>query len=440
MENDVFFRLNKNFRTVLFFLYFFCIGIFANAQNVESESDNEDETEISDEKAEEKWQVLEWEEPYPDSVLNYEVTIQEIKFDKKTKKQIFVDCRKIKTEDNESSVKITPILPSGNYRYKITTYDLIGFPAAVSEWKDFLIYKSYKPVVKGISSAITFNSTVYLEEYNDGVFNVEGRNLFNTPNEENQFNCTTYYLMSSIGLERKVLIPEILEHNKNNKNLKVAFDIEKLDVGIYNFIARDASGKTSEINSDNELVVKFKKPMDLDVSLGYPFITNVIDETLPKYLEQKAFPTSVTARVSFFPMKHIWGYLGIGISGFASRINAPVKDYVIDGNLAIGNFYMAYQKPIYRRINDTQRKHFMTFEARVGGGATIFSNMAFHFPHGIDTPPLNSTSLSATAGVSLQYYIFSRLFVEVNADFVYAFVKDMKPGFFIPSLCIGWQF
>lgn len=440
METDVF-KLSKFLKVFSLSFYFFGVGFFLNAQEIEekenAESNEENELDIFGEDSEEKWQILEWEEQNPESVLKYEITIQEIVLDKKTKKQTFVKCRNFFTENNETSLKIKPILPPGNYRYKITTFDLIGFPSAESEWKDFSIFRAFKPIVKDITANVTFNSTIYLEEYNDGIFTIDGRNLFDIQSEQNQFNYTSYYLIGS--KEKKVLIPEILEHDKNNKKLKVSFDMDKLDIGNYHFVAKDISGKTSNIDEDSELIVKFKKPMDLDISAGYAFFMNIVDDTLPTYLQKKMFPTSATAKITFIPMKHRWGYLGIGVNGFYTRINAPVNNYVIDGNLSIANFNLVYQKPIYRQLSEKKRKHFMTFEARLGAGLTMFQQMAFHFPHNIDTPPLNSTSLNAAVGFSLQYYIFSRLFVEVNTDFVYSFVKDMRPGFFIPSLCIGWQ-
>lgn len=64
----------------------------------------------------------------------------------------------------------------------------------------------------------------------------------------------------------------------------------------------------------------------------------------------------------------------------------------------------------------------------------------FHFPHNIDSDPLNSISLSINAGALAQIYITQRLFIEPSADYIMT-VSDINTfGFIMPGISIGRQF
>ena len=88
-----------------------------------------------------------------------------------------------------------------------------------------------------------------------------------------------------------------------------------LDVGTYTFIATDASGLQNEIDKNNEIIVKFKKSVDFDISGGYTLPVILFDDTIKDYLGSNIWPLSFSARLSFMPFKNRLGYFGIGLTG-----------------------------------------------------------------------------------------------------------------------------
>ena len=392
--------------------------------------------EIEETPVEDKWQQLEWEEENPEFVQYYEVIIQ--KYDEEF--VAYSEINRLKTEDNSSYIRIQPLLPPGYYRFKVITYDLIGLPSVESEWKTFSIYKAYKPQVNDISSKVNGSSTLYLEEVNDGIFSVSGRNLFETSKNEKDIQFTKYFVVNQNDKKQNILVPEILNVENNNRKIEFQLNMKDLDVGVYDFFAEDASGLKSETNNSN-FTVKFKKKVDFDLSAGYVLPVILFDDTINHYMGANIWPLSGTFRMSFMPFKRSFGYFGVGLVGTYSRLFAEFPQYKIDGNLITAHLNFVYQLPIRFRIkNSDQRRHAFSLELHGGVGATFFNDMQFHFPHNIDSEKLNSINLSFDVGGAVQVYITSRLYAEVGVDFVMAFMSDMQFGVLHPSVCIGWQF
>jgi len=383
--------------------------------------------------AEDEWQDLSWIELNPDSVLEYGVVLQER--DPVKDEYVEINSYTVKggTTQVQARTKDGSLLKPGNYRYKVITYNLIGAPAAESEWYEFTVYQAYQPTVADAKTSISLTSTVYLDEANDGIFTITGKNLFANAEDANDTSFTNYALVN-VRLKKAAsnLVPQIIAHDDANKKLTVQFDMDALDVGVYHFVATDASGLKSEDTKDNLVTVKFRKWLDIDVCAGYVIPVALYDDIFKTYLNTSVFPLSGAARVTVMPFKHRYGYLGAALSASYTRIYSPFDSYYIDGNMMIAHADFVYQLPVI--------KSRLTVEAHAGVGVTALSNLSFHFQHDINSDPLSSVNLSINAGGAAQLYVVKRLYVDVCVDYVQAFMTNMALGMIVPSASIGWQF
>ena len=388
--------------------------------------------------AEAAWQLLEWDEDYPEYVQKYEIVIEE----KKDEKTGWTEINRLFTEDNTTAVQIQPLLMPGLYRYKVITYDLIGIPEIESDWFEFNIYRAFLPQVRGVEANVTHSSTIYLDEVNDGLFTVTGRNLFELQEGPLDLSFTNYSLVNAKRKNAEPLIPEILEFSDNNRKLKVQFDMNILDSGTYYFTATDASGLESEHNKDSILTVKFRKAVDFDVSAGYTCPIIVAGDKIKEYLNTTVLPLSANAKATFMPFKRRFGYLGIGADAVYSRLVTKTEGYELDGNYICANGILVYQLPIRikSKVDETKLRHIATIEVHAGAGVSMFQNTVFHFPHDINSEALNSINLSAMAGVSGQVYFTNRLYAEIGVDFVMPFIQSLPMGYIKPVAAVGWQF
>lgn len=415
----------KNKLLMILMMLLMAAGLYAQADNEE----------IEEESGEKAWQILEWEEEEPLFVLKYEVVIEELN----TKTLEFEEINRLMTEDNIPSIQVQPFLMPGRYRYKVITYNLIGMAEVESDWYEFSIYQAFKPVVTNITVDINKSSTIYLDELNDGNFTVNGRNLFTGQEGPTDTSFTTYALERIDG--KKKLVPEVTEHSDNNRHMQIHYDMKDLDIGKYHFVATDASGLRSDEEERNEIKIKFRKWCDFDVSAGYGCPVVLFDDTIEEYFGSKVWPVTAVAKMSLIPFKHTYGYLGLGIQASYTRMYNNTNSYDLDGNFmtALGNFI--YQLPVYLHAKDSvRRRHILNLELHGGAGVSFFNNFVYHFPHNIDSEPMNSIDLTFDGGASVQIYITQRLFLEPNCDFIMAMAPDMVMGFVQPSISVGWQF
>ena len=399
-------------------------------------ADGED-TDDNEEAVEDSWQYLEWDETYPEYVLRYEAVIE--RYSEKTK--TYSRISRLFTEGNETSVQVKPLLTPGNYRYKVITYNLIDVPEIESDWFEFKIYKAFQPEITDIHTTVNLTANVFLDESNDGIFVVSGKNLFDLSEGETDVSFTDYVLVSDRKASKTVLQPTILEHDDKNRRLKVQFDIKSLDSGTYYFIATDASGLKNEKSRHNEVIVKFKKRFDFNLSAGYSLPAILYDDTFSKYMGSSVWPLSASVRFSAVSFKHRYGYFGAGLSGTYTRMDKNFGDYKLGGNMILTHGLFVYQLPIRIQSKNTgMQRHLLTVEAHAGPGLSMFTGYKFDFGSDIYSYALNSGNFSILAGGALQYYITNRLYAEANIDYVNAFTIDMKLGILVPTLGVGWQF
>ena len=385
--------------------------------------------------AEDSWQRFAWDEEAPEFVLKYEVIVEA----RDDKGGGYAEVRRMFTQEN--SVRPDPLLPMGAYRFKIVTYNLLGLPSAESDWTAFTVIKAFQPEIRNVSVQANRTSTIYLDEYNDGVLSVGGRNLFLPEPAAEDAPSTSYLLVKDGRKGGARLSPEILEHAESGRSLLLAFDMDALDVGTYHLVATDASGLSTPADGRNQISVKFKKPSDLDVSVGYVLPVVMFDGTIRTYMGSSVWPLSAMARISFLPFKHRSGYFGLGLTGTYTRMSHAGAAYSVDGNLVTAHVNFVYQRPFKRRAAAGGGfRRFLLLEAHGGAGGTYFCNYAFHFPHDVSTEPLNSINASFDVGGAVQLYFTNRFYAEACMDVSVAVVPDISFGLFLPSVSVGWQF
>lgn len=357
-------------------------------------------------------QRFEWENLV--YVQKYEFHIEQKDAKKGTWNEIF--C--LETTDN--SVEIP--LDSGTYRYKIVVFNLLGQRELESDWIPIEIIKVYQPKVDSVTP-----STIYLENL-DGEVVLSGKGLLDssqlTFRNEEGFQVD----VQNLGSDEKF------------RELTMFAEPSLLVPGIYTLTINNEGGLSTTYEGIN---VKYRKPWDLDLSLGYTCLVNLFDSRFEDYFEKRFFPYGAGAKISVIPWKQNWGYLGIGVNGSYILMNdlstEPVlTGYRITGNYIDGYLNFIYQYPIRNRKKNNNVR--AIFEAHAGAGVVMLNDIAFHFPHNIDTEPFNIMYLSAQLGGSVQYFLTKRLYLELNCNFTFSPSADMMMGNLVPSLMIGWQF
>ncbi len=347
-------------------------------------------------------QTLSWQAS--ENALRYEVIIE-----RQSDDGSWIAENTYETQEGVSEVEVS--LLAGNYRYKVLVFNFLDLLEAESEWFNLSVFKAIQPFVEDLTPDL-----IYLDETQTGLFSFSGTDTLDN---------TLFYLELPNEPSRTVF-GEIVEHN--NDNFRIQFDMGRVDVGDYTFKAENPGGLTSAVGP---FVVKFLKPYDLNVTVGYNVIYTFPGE-IPLYFNEEFYPFGVNTRVTYIPLKRNWGQIGFELTGYWFLMNSSFETYDISAHVVPATLNFVYQLPIIKKR--------LFLDVHAGGGATFLLNTKFEFASGVESPPEHVVGIAANAGIALQGYILNRLFVELGADYIATFYEGTYFHLIAPTISVGWQF
>lgn len=405
----------KKFVCSLFFI-FFSLALFSQninqnanqAENQINQTENESALQMNNisssyvtenEKGEQIiTQKLVWEK---DDYVSHYIFILE----KKNNKGVYVQTINQKTTENFIELTLQP----GFYRYKLQVYNFLGKLDDEGFWQEFEIIRAIQPRISSVSP-----KQVYLDEENDGLYTINGRN----------FDENTRIEFFTNNHKANAIITQV----KNNE-IVYQVNLNRIDTGKYTLRVTNRGGLYAE---EENIAINFKKLMDFDLFTGYVLPVIPYDNTLKSYFNSTVFPLSVSFGFSFMPYKRGFGYFGLGLFTTYSRFFVNKDDYKISSNFLTTYLNFIFQKPLIRGK--------LVLDVHAGSGLAILNNCVFEFSKEVKSPPLNSFALSFDIGTGLQVYYTKRFYTEFRANVSYSIFKDVNVLSINPCVLCGWQF
>lgn len=377
-------------------------------------------------------QRLEWEKE--NNSLEYKVEIEN-KNDSSIKK-IFVTEKEF----------VEFFLPSGIYRYRITSFDFLGRKAFVSEWKDFVIYKAAFPSVKLIENKffVDFNKNEKIKIPLD-LKNVNPNSKIFLVNEN-----------SDERIEGKISFDSVkVKEDELNENISLFTDVIFDDVseGNWYFYIENSSGyysnssiiKIKKVNRKIEIVSidfedvveveevvespKEKKPYvvkDLNVLFGcdLPFI--VYNEFIKNFEQNKSIP-ALDVKVSWLPFTYSQFMFGGELSFSGKQFG--LANSLLDIKIPIVTSHLNFVSR-YNLISDK-----LGINLKIGAGYSISKIFGIN-----DAKDKLYGNVSMQSGVSVSYIPFKFMIMELGVDLTHVFVSQMNTGILSCYYCIGVRF
>ena len=349
----------------------------------------------------------------------------------------YVQIQFIDTKETEVELPLN----AGKYRYYLNIYNYLNYLDYSTEYINFEIVQTYHPIITSVSPTV-----IYLEEPQTGIFTVEGMEL----------RPDTIFTLENNIYEIQA---KILSTDSEYKRSRIKIDPELLDSGTYYIRAVNPGGL---FDTSGTIKITFKKPMDLDVAVGYAPVglldidkTKDENDTLIEFFSgddrsNVFWPLGLDARITFIPFKTAGVFFGTGLgmnffrakyTNYANEkisytIKAPAYSMHLD---FVSQFVLKKSLPWK-----------LVLDVHAGAGSFGFAGLVLEFPHYTTEPPLWSADFCMDAGVSLQIYRWKRFFFEVGSDFLWSitYSEDKKTGknspmmvyYIQPRLCVGWQF
>lgn len=348
------------------------------------------------------FQKLEWESV--GEVLSYQVSVEG-----RNRKGEWVQIDSQETQDTFIEVS----LAAGTYRYKIVVINLLGRLEYESEWYEFEIIKAIQPKVYGVSPSI-----IYLEDENDGKYVVNVNNI--------QENAVVQLVSERSG---RATLPIKYELSEDGKKIIFALDLSRINATEYRVRVMNPGGL---YELSDKTIIRYKKLFDFDLSAGYMPGIVIRDETMQKYFGTSFLGLGLGAKFEAMLIKQPWGYFGLSLNAAYYGVERKESGYTLSGNILVSNIDLVYQKVLIKKR--------LVLDAHLGAGVLTVFGTKFKFSNNIKSPNLASLNMCMNAGLSMQVYLWSRLYVEAGCDYVMPFMADMAMDLVQPELSVGWQF
>jgi hypothetical protein len=183
--------------------------------------------------------------------------------------------------------------------------------------------------------------------------------------------------------------------------------------------------------SRGTFTVAFKKPVDIYVAAAYaPLLA--LHGDLFRAFDSTLYPAGAQGRLGLIPVKKHYGYFGFELDASWNFLN--LKNDVFTSQLYLTGAQMNF---LYQR---RLRNRSLALNFRAGAG--VMWVLDYHFNFGIaDSEPLSSFYVKAGAGVSFQWFITRRFFIDAGLEYSTMFVSgEVSPGFILPLVGLGLQF
>ncbi len=302
-------------------------------------------------------------------------------------------------------------LSAGTYRYRVHVFNFLDRVESESEWFQVEVFRAIQP------RAFSFTpGTLYLDEVQTGLFD------FNISNVTERSTL----ILRIPGSPSRTAYGTIA--NRSGNRGQIQFNMNHLDVGVYEFVVENPGGLTSVVEP---ITIKFLKPYDFNVSGGYSLMY-IIPSDLTNYFENELAPLGANIRVTYIPLKRNFGNIGFELTAYAFLYGADFTSYDISTNIIPATLNFVYQYPLIKKR--------LILDTHVGGGITYFNNLTFLFSSSVESPSLHALSYTGSAGVSFQVYLSTRLFLEVGTDYTISPLNDFFFQTITPYLNIAYQF
>ena len=310
---------------------------------------------------------------------------------------------------------VTFTLPPGNYKYRISVYDLFGHIAVQSKWCVFTITKAVQPIIGDMEENITVKKT----------------NKVEIPVQlENVSDASKIVMINSETNEEVVAEFEVETDKDTGINIVDKLIVPKLPEGNWTVKVTNPGGKS--IVSDNININLKKKDYDFknvnfQLQGGYPFLFGNSDvlsflDSLVKF--------NLGGRFSIAPINFGRNYFGFDVFYNFDDIIYQNQLLTIAVNLHTVQFSVLYQFELW--------KEHLYFDTRLGMGFTfmdLFSSGGHgdDFEKGYIYPAVNGS-------LAFMYRPVRYMNIELGAQAIALLAPDNVYVIATPILLVGVSF
>jgi hypothetical protein len=178
--------------------------------------------------------------------------------------------------------------------------------------------------------------------------------------------------------------------------------------------------------------VGFRRPLDINVSLGYAPLFPLYGYLFDSYSSRFYF-LGMYGRISVVPVKRLWGWIGFELSPRYADLRTEKDAYRLSGRMI-----SVYADMLFQRWNAA---YSAALNLRAGGGLTTLSDVQFSNKDGSRSDDAGTAFFAINAGVSAYWPVGKSMFFEAGAEYIQLFSSQSPaPGFVLATIALGKRF
>ena len=355
-------------------------------------------------------QRLTWEE------ARYAVRYQVILERRRETTGIYTEVLRRNMDAGDTFIDVS--VPSGEYRFMVYSFNILGLLDSQSEWEYFVVLQALQPSIVSFSPG-----AFYFDRLTPRNLVLAGENLL--PDAEIYLESRNLVDESGAKL---ILTPMEIHRNELGETARLIFLEEDLVAGDYDIVVINPGGL---ITRTGPFSIALAKPFDINVALGYTPLVAAFGQK-DYFLDHAGIPLSFSARASFVPLKMRIGNLGGEISPLWARITSDKDGFKTSAHLLVVNIDGLFQYWIIRRE--------LSVNGRAGIGFAGIFNYTFTFDTGGTWDPINTAAFSFNFGASVQWMFFKQIFLDAGLDYIHVAHKEIPMGLIRFGIFFGYQF
>jgi hypothetical protein len=299
-------------------------------------------------------------------------------------------------------------LAPGSYTYKIITYNLLGQAEAETHWIGFTVIRAEQPKLSAVSP-----TAIYMD-VSDGRVILTGDKLL--PGG----------VVFLVPLNGKPPSVGTVVERKDNKEVVVLFPDKACEPGDYCLSFANPGGLSATL--DRALRIRFQRPVDLLVSLGYAPYVSLGDPWAVGAWPGAFKPLGFEAGIDLYFIKQRWGFLGLGAGAQWRRMYGGGATATLTSDFTLMGMDLLYKYRFSRQLHVI---------ARLGGGLS-WSCHSFDY-EGSSGPTASSYDPYAQGGIAFQAFLPDKLYGEIGVGCTSLFLIGNYALGITPRLGVGYQ-
>jgi hypothetical protein len=364
-------------------------------------------------------QRMDW--PAADDVLKYGLVIE--KRNEASSGNVYIRVLDIETETN--SVELS--LPPGEYRYRITVYDLLGRGRSAQSWAKLTIFQAFKPEISSVKP-----SSASLQDALSGItLSISGNNLVK--------NGEVFFSPADSGTEKIKLDQDNYRPDEDGKGAKLILDGLPLKEGAYDIVIKNPGGIsavwrnfTVTVPRQEETRAPAKEsPFEMMSAAGYAPLFSVSGD-FTALVGNIPFLGGAMLRLGINTKNKRYGIFGVETEAYWHHLSGGNGQFTMTGHLINAQLNLLYQKRLFRER--------AAVNVRLGGGFAYFVDMQLRSNANIFMLNTEILTPMASASLSATWFFLPPLFLEFGAAYMHVFSSDtFQPAYIRPVFCLGFR-